>query len=127
MSGSEREGGREGGKRPRRIWSEADKRRIVAETYLPGASMSVIARRHDLNTNQLFTWRRKFMTTPATPSPVTFVPATVADAPLREEAPAPCASTGRMEIILAEGARLVVDASVDATALRRVIKVLTRP
>ena len=46
--------------RPRRHWSAAKKRRIVAETYEPGASVSVVARRHDVNANQVFTWRRQF-------------------------------------------------------------------
>ena len=46
--------------RPRRRWSAAKKRRIVAETYEPGASVSVVARRHDVNANQVFTWRRQF-------------------------------------------------------------------
>ena len=53
-------GGQEGWSPPRRRWSEAEKRRIVAESYEPGVSVSVVARRHDLNTNQLFTWRRHF-------------------------------------------------------------------
>ena len=38
----------------RRIWSEALKRQIVAETLEPGSSVSFVARRHDVNANQLF-------------------------------------------------------------------------
>jgi Transposase/IS66 Orf2 like protein len=44
----------------RRRWSEEERRRIVAESFEPGASVSVVARRHDLNTNLLFTWRRRY-------------------------------------------------------------------
>src|SRR4051794_39240388 len=44
----------------RRRWPEAVKRRIVAETLGPGASVSLVARRHDVNANQLFTWCRKY-------------------------------------------------------------------
>ena len=36
-------------RRRRRRWSEARKRRIVAESYQPGVSVSVVARRHDVN------------------------------------------------------------------------------
>jgi transposase len=36
----------------RRRWSEEEKRRIVEETFEPGASVSVVARRHDLNANR---------------------------------------------------------------------------
>ena len=32
--------------------------RIVEETYLPGNSVSLVARHHGIAANQLFTWRR---------------------------------------------------------------------
>ena len=34
--------------------------RIVEETFVPGASVSIVARRHDLNANLLFDWRNKY-------------------------------------------------------------------
>jgi transposase len=43
----------------RRERPEALQRQMVAETLEPGASVSVVARRHDVNTNQLFKWRRE--------------------------------------------------------------------
>ena len=46
-------------KRRRRVRSEDEKRRIVGETFEPGASVSAVAQRHGLNTNLLFTWRRE--------------------------------------------------------------------
>ena len=47
-------------RRRRRRWSEARKRQIVAESYQPGISVSVVARRHDVNANQVFKWRRQY-------------------------------------------------------------------
>lgn len=47
-------------RRRRRRWSEGRKRRIVAESYRPGASVSVVARRHDANANLVFGWRRQY-------------------------------------------------------------------
>ena len=44
--------------RRRRSYSVEEKLRIVQETLKPGASVSVVARRHDINANMLFTWRR---------------------------------------------------------------------
>jgi transposase-like protein len=41
----------------RRQWPGALNRRIVAETLEPGSSVSIVARRHDVNANQLFKWR----------------------------------------------------------------------
>ena len=42
----------------RRRWSAAEKMRMVEESLEPGASVSLVARRHGVNPNQLFTWRR---------------------------------------------------------------------
>src|SRR5882724_11092058 len=36
-----------------------EKRRIVQESLKPGASVAVVARRFDVNANQIFTWRRQ--------------------------------------------------------------------
>jgi len=33
---------------------------MVQETLVPGASVAVIARRHGVNANQLFSWRRQY-------------------------------------------------------------------
>ena len=43
----------------RRSWPVGERQRIVAETLVPGASVSVVARRHDVNANQVFKWRRE--------------------------------------------------------------------
>ena len=45
--------------RRRRHWSDEDKARIVAECEASG-SVSMVARRHDLNPDVLFTWWRRF-------------------------------------------------------------------
>src|SRR3712207_5755913 len=42
----------------RRRWNAAEKMRMVEEGHGPGASVSLVARRHGVNPNQLFTWRR---------------------------------------------------------------------
>ena len=44
--------------------AEALKCRIVAETIEPGASVSVVARRHDVNANQVSKWRREMAPKP---------------------------------------------------------------
>jgi transposase len=43
------------GPRRRRFWSSDEKRRIVAESLEPGASMSKVAQRYGVNANLLFT------------------------------------------------------------------------
>jgi transposase len=79
------------GKVRRRRRSEEERRRIVAESFEPGASVSVVARRHDVNTNLLFTWRRRYGTeVQRAGGSATFVPAVIADDAMAQvPAPAP--------------------------------------
>ena len=111
----------------RRRWSEEERRRIVGESFEPGMSVSVVARRHDLNANLLFTWRRRYRGEQRKAGEVVgFVPAVVA----REEvsppsSPPSCeALAGRMEIELPSGCRLVVGRDVDTAVLGRIIRTL---
>jgi transposase len=46
-----------GGKRFR---TKQERRQIVEETLKPGASVSAVARAHDINSNQVFFWRRQY-------------------------------------------------------------------
>jgi transposase len=61
----------------RRRWSDGAKGRIVVESYMPGAVVSEVARRHDMSPQHLFGWRKAarggLLTLPADKAP-TFVP-----------------------------------------------------
>jgi len=46
--------------RTRRRWSEEEKRAIVTEALVPGASIAAVARRYAFNTNLLHGWRRLY-------------------------------------------------------------------
>ena len=111
--------------RKRRSWTLEEKRRIVDESLEDGASLAEVARRHDLNANQLFTWRRQFGVEAVEPKnlapivPVTITP----DTTPKENEPN---VTGQMEIVLAEGDRILVWSDVDSAALTRVLKALAR-
>jgi transposase len=112
-------------RRKRRSWSLEEKRGIVDKSLEDGASLAEVARRHDLNANQLFAWRRQFGVEPAEPKdlapilPVTITPET---APAESD-PGP---RGQMEIVLAEGDRILVWSDVETAALTRVLKALSR-
>jgi transposase len=112
-------------RRSRRSWTLEEKRRIVDESLKEGASIAEVARSHDLNANQLFTWRRQFGFEPAEPKdlapilPVTIAPAAMAEA-------SGSGTAGQMEIVLAEGDRILVWADVEAAALTCVLKALSR-
>jgi len=100
----------------RRRWPEELKRRIVAETRAPGASVSVVARRHDVNANQLFRWRQLYAAVPE--GPLALVPVA-----LRGPA-APTGSPGTIEIDLAGGVQVRISGTVDTVVLRQVLEQL---
>src|SRR6266567_8422165 len=66
----------------RRRWSEAEKGRIVAESFAPGAVVSQIARRYDLVPQHLFSWRKAArdgeLALPAADATALFVPVVMA-------------------------------------------------
>ena len=121
-----------GGRAGRRHRTDEERRRIVAESFEPGASVSVVARRHDVNTNLLFTWRRRYGTgDQASSASATFVPAVItSDALPRASASEPAVASsgvsiaGRREIELPGGCRLIAGNDVDSAVLGRVIRAL---
>ena len=46
------------GRERRRRWSTTEKLAIVQETYEPDVTVSIVARRHGIQPNQLFAWRK---------------------------------------------------------------------
>ena len=112
-------------RRKRRSWTLEEKRRIVDESLEDGASLAEVARRHDLNANQLFTWRRQFGIEPVEPKdPSPILPVTITSETAAEEFEPEL--SGHMEIVLAEGDRILVWSDVETAALTRVLKALAR-
>jgi len=118
----------------RRRWTDAEKARIVEESYAAPRMVAATARRHEVSRSLLTRWRRDarecvmsgdrswphfapvaVMPDPA-PRPMT------ADARDRPED----AGHDRVEIILANGRRLLVAVSSEAAVLARLIQVVER-
>jgi transposase len=115
-------------RRRNRSWPEALKREIVAATFAPDASVSVVARRYDVNANQVFSWRRRFRDVP--PAAVAkaasrLVPVMVTPEPAAVAARQRSATVETIEIDVGDY-RVRVGSAVDAQALRRVLDVLER-
>ena len=110
----------------RRRWSPADKSRIVEETLAPGATVSEVARRHDIRPQQLFGWRREMRIVDPEPQ-VSFVPALVevADPGKADRARPRPVRTGRGDIELEfEGVVVRVRRGAEAKTVVAVIKAL---
>ena len=115
----------------RRRWTTDEKARILIESLAPGARISDVARRHNLNRGLLQAWRRQAMgAKPLNEPAAAFVPICcsddVASAPAALPTPQePSAPPGVIEIELGR-ARVRVQGTVDADALRLVLGHLGR-
>ena len=107
------------------MWrTKAERRAIVEETLVPGASVSRVARKHDVNANQVFRWRKLYHEG-RLGTASNFLPVRVADEQRGEAVNGSgfIAQAGTMEIKLSRGTLRILG-SVDVTALRTVIECL---
>jgi transposase len=91
----------------RREWPAEVKARILAETLLPGETVSAVARRHGLRVDQLFAWRKLARRAAQRPQgeAISFAPVVVTpDArALARRRPEPRRNDGLIEVDLAAG------------------------
>lgn len=125
---------------PRRQYTIEEKLQIVKETHAKGASVATVARRHDVNPNQVFAWRQMYRRglldpqAPATNPPMlpvkvstpTVLPTerAVVEAPAERRRSKPLCDA--IEIQLANGHGIVVHGRIDMKVLARVIALLVR-
>jgi transposase len=119
----------------RRSWTLEQKRRVVAECGAEGASIAGVARRHGLNANQLYAWRRRLDGEGAGVRHGVILPVTLAAVEQMEAGPVPpvappvapsiaAPTRGRIQILLPGGVRIIVGADVEGAALQRVLRAL---
>ncbi len=137
---------------PRRGYTMDKKLQVVRETLAPGASVSLVARRHDINSNIVFRWRRQYMRgelvkgaaagTGQPQLPPAFVPVDVVDhagtpralpgpqrkqdASIRSCASQPLAEPGVIEIETALGMKVRLTGNVDERMLGLVLAEIGR-
>jgi transposase len=108
--------------------SVEEKRRIVEETLETGTSVARVARRHAINANQVFNWRKKYREGGLGKNQSSkFLPVTLSDISGSKSGQAGYASwppaVGSIEIQLSKGT-LRVTGTVDVVALRAVLECL---
>ena len=115
-----------------RSHSLEEKRRIVLECLTSGESVSIVARRHDLNTNQVFHWRKlhergKLGEALVPNAPPKLLAVRIEEPTGREpkvvSSPPPPPQSW-IEIECTHPYRVRVNGAVDAAALARVLQVL---
>lgn len=121
----------------RRNWPLERKLAVLEEASRGSESAASVARRHDIRPQQLYRWRRELhqgQLDGRAPEPPTFLPVSLAGREEPDAEPVPSAArragrrrtaTGlRVEIVLANGRMLRVDAEIDTAALQRLVGVL---
>src|ERR1700704_4265025 len=89
----------------RRRWSDAEKLRIVEESFSGPRLASATARRHGISNQLLFAWRKAYRERQLGEIPG-FVPAMIVpEQPEKRNEP----GCGRIEIVSANGRRVIVD------------------
>lgn len=117
------------GSRSRRYWAVEEKRRMVEETLSSSSSVAMLARRHGVNANQLFYWRKLYQAGQLGPSSnldagvVRLFPVSVAEeaAPEAQATVAEKRLPGRINIEFPGRALVSVEGHVDPSMLRAVL------
>jgi transposase len=117
------------GRERRRRYTLTFKRQVVEETLAGGESVSVVARRHDLNANLLFNWRRRYqqgtLSGAAGKSPA-LLPIRIASATAAKDVSGGGDGGAELELLLASGHRVRVRGTVEPAVLRTALEVLSR-
>lgn len=110
----------------RRRWSAEDKARIIAETLIPGARVSEVARRWQVCSQQVFGWRRAARRDMRTAPATTTAPVSSGFVPIITEAhpitPAPQSPASAIEVRLAGAVVRIMSGMDDAAQLTAVLR-----
>jgi transposase len=113
----------------RRYRSSLERRQIVEETFQPGSSVSRVARAHNINTNQLFHWRKLYREgkLKVEQSADKLVPVKISDSTTRpiSRREYRSATAGMIEIELGH-ARIRIEGAVDPDCVRAALEGLIR-
>ena len=112
-------------RRKRRVWLDDEKRMICAQTRVAGVSVSQVARRYDVNANQIFNWMKDPRFMGGGPDDAARFLLVEIVAPARHEVERRFAGDGQIEIDLAGGHRMRISGGYDPEALARLIRGLT--
>jgi transposase len=102
----------------RRRWPDEAKVRIVEESLSGPRLASATARRHGISNQLLFSWRKAYRAG-RFGVPAGFVPAMIVAEPSAKGGESGC---GRIEIVSANGRRILVDNDVEVEALLRILR-----
>jgi transposase len=114
-------------KRVKRIYTDVQRLQIVEEALAPGACVAKVARRHGINDNVIFNWRRLYCQGLLPGQPPQLVPVQMIEAPEPSvlAPPTPSIASAHIEIEL-HGHRVRLQGAVDTEVVREVLRALLR-
>ena len=107
----------------RRRWSEEERLRILSEAFSPGACVAEVARRHDVSTALVYTWRNKLRQSVAEPDPSSLLGTGFAEAVVDDSAAALTAPPAII-VELGRGRRVSILASASPALAAAALKAL---
>lgn len=109
----------------RRRWRDEERFQILAEAFAPGACVADVARRRDVSTSLIYTWRRNLRREQAEGATLPMVEAAFAQAVLaEEEKSAGCDRCAVITVELGEGRRVRISAGAPAALVGATLKAL---
>lgn len=104
----------------RRSYSDAQRREILEEAARPGVSVAAVARRHGINDNLIYTWRKQRREAGGVMLPVTVTP----DPGALALAARPAVSDARIEIRTKQGHVIQLGADADVRVVQAILMAL---
>lgn len=109
----------------RRRWSDEERLDILSEAFAPGACVAEVARRRDVSTALVYTWRRKLRDAHSEPEPDDLAAPDFAAAVMIEDLDvAPSGLQPAIVIDLARGKRISIFASASPALVASALKAL---
>ncbi len=109
----------------RRHWTDEQRLRIVTEAFAPGVCVSAVARRHDVSTGQLYTWRNRLLASAPPPAGDSEAcPGFARAVVIKDEVPSPSGSDGTIVVDLPHGRRVTIHSCASPAMASAVLKAL---
>lgn len=109
----------------RRRWTDEERISILTEAFSPGTCVADVARRRDVSTSLIYTWRRQFLAAKAEPAQAEASEPEFAEVVMVEDAAVPSAGDRPAIVIdLMRGKRVSIFSSAPPAMVAAVLKAL---
>ncbi len=106
-------------------WTDEQRLQIVTEAFAPGVCVSAVARRHDVLTGQLYTWRNRLLAHASPPADGSEAGPGFAETVMIGDPCAPSSGSGAAIVVeLPHGRRVIIHSGASPAMASAVLKAL---